>query len=190
MIEYLFKLRGYIKFSVRIFMLSLIVGAYIAIYHSVETQAVVNWAAEALSSGMELSRFELFLFIFRNNTTALFYSLIESVVFGISSIMMIVANGVIVGVFMILVTQKISFIYFILGIAPHGIFEIPAAIITASMGMRIGSTVIAKLTKKNVSIIKEIYDALKCYFMLIVPLLFVAALIEAFVTPVILSLVS
>lgn len=190
MIEYLRGLKGYIRFSIRLLLLSSALGAYIAIYHSKETQAVINWAADALSPGMDLPKTELFFFIFKNNITALFYSLMESIVFGISSIGMIIANGVIIGVFMILVTEKASLIFFISGILPHGIFEIPAAVITASMGMRIGSTVIAKLKKEKVSIIKEIYNAIKYFLLLVVPLLFIAAFVEAFITPVILSLVS
>ncbi|MFA6097293.1 MAG: stage II sporulation protein M [Candidatus Paceibacterota bacterium] len=186
--DYLRTLKGYIRFSVRLLILSVVVGVYVAAYHEKETQAVIDWAADALSGGMDLSRFELFSFLFKNNVTALFYALIESLVFGISAVTMIIANGVIIGVFMVLVVKKASFLYFILGIVPHGIFEIPAAIIASSMGMKIGSTVMAKVRRKNVSIIDELYDAVKYFILLVVPLLFVAAFVESFITPVILSL--
>lgn len=188
MAEYLQGLKGYIKFSIQLLVFSLIVGVYVAAYHAKETQQVVDWAASSLSPGVSLSGLQLFFFIFENNVTALFYSLAESIVFGISPILMIVANGVIIGVFMVLVTKKASFMYFILGILPHGIFEIPAAIISSSMGMRVGSAVILKLRRKKTSIVGEIYNALKYFILVVVPLLFIAALIEAFITPAVLSL--
>ena len=187
---YLRTLKGFINFSILLFVLSSMAGVYIGVYHAKETQAVIDWAADALSGGKDLSRAELFSFIFKNNVTALFYALIESVVFGISAVAMIIANGIIIGVFMVLVVKKASVLFFILGIVPHGIFEIPAAIIVSSMGMKIGSTVIAKLKRKKVSIIDELYDAVKYFILLVVPLLFVAAFIESFITPALLSLVS
>lgn len=188
-LEYFHDLRRFIRFSLQLFILSVVAGIYIAEYHEKEMQEVLNRTAAALSSGMGLSGFSLFYFIFENNVTTLFYALLASVVFGLSSVTMIIVNGIIAGVFMILVVKKTSFLVFIMGIVPHGIFEIPAAVISSSMGMKIGWTVILKLRRKKVSIGNEIYSALKYFFLIVVPLLFIAAIIEAFVTLTLISLV-
>jgi len=188
MSEYLQSLKNFITFCIQLFFVSTIAGIYIAINHTKETQEVLKFVSEMFSPAVNYSQSELFFFIFQNNVIALFISLVESIVFGISSIAMIIANGVIIGVFAVLVADKTSILHFILGILPHGIFELPAAIITSSMGMRIGSAVISKIMKKKVSIAYEIYNAIKCYILIVVPLLLVAAFVEAFITPVILSL--
>lgn len=183
---YLHKLKKYIDFSVQLLAISFTFGVFIAIGFRKETESIVNWAGSALSPGIELRGAKLFVFIFDNNVNALFYSLLESAVFGLSSIAMLIANGIILGVFMVLVSQKQSFIYFLIGILPHGIIELPAAIITGSMGIKIGSTVALRLLGKKVSVFREIYQAVKYFLVLVVPLLLVAAFIEAFITPALL----
>lgn len=184
---YFKSLRKYIDFNVRLLIFSSIIGAYFALNSTDNTQKVINWASDSLSPGVELSGVGLFIFIFQNNVTALFYALLESIVFGLSSIGLIAVNGIIIGVFFILISEKISLAYFIAGIIPHGIFEIPAAIISASMGLKIGVSVVQRARGKSASVLSEIFSALKYFILIVVPLLFVAALVETFVTPVILS---
>ena len=64
-----------------------------------------------------------------------------------------------------------------LAISPHGIFEIPAFLLSASIGLRLGREVLKRKGERH---LKEVLgDGLRVYLILILPLLLIAALIES-----------
>ena len=78
---------------------------------------------------------------------------------------------------------------FAAGVLPHGIFELPALLFGSAMVLYIGAVLVTPQRGKSIGevIITLIADWFKVFVGLIVPLLAVAALIEAYVTPVILQ---
>jgi stage II sporulation protein M len=70
-----------------------------------------------------------------------------------------------------------------MGILPHGIIEIPAIIIAASQGFRLGKEVVSPPTGLNRSeaIKLNITKGIKL-FVLILPLLLIAAVIEVYIS--------
>jgi uncharacterized membrane protein SpoIIM required for sporulation len=77
----------------------------------------------------------------------------------------------------------------IYGILPHGIFEIPALILSSAAILYIGIALVtprSQLTLGEV-LIEAIADWMKIGFGLVLPLLTIAAVIETWVTPVLLS---
>jgi stage II sporulation protein M len=77
------------------------------------------------------------------------------------------------------------------GIAPHGIFEIPALILSSAAILHIGLALVTPRSNKTLGevLIESIADWAKICAGLVIPLLTVAAAIEAWVTPELLSLV-
>ena len=76
-------------------------------------------------------------------------------------------------------------LFFAAFILPHGICEIPAAILEGAAILRLGASVISPPPGKTLgeSWLLALADWAKISLALVVPLLFVAALLEAFVTP-------
>jgi stage II sporulation protein M len=70
-------------------------------------------------------------------------------------------------------------------ILPHGLFEIPAAIIATAFALRIGASITAPREGLTVGegLIAAIADFTKVFLFLVLPLLLVAAFIEANLTP-------
>jgi ABC-type transport system involved in multi-copper enzyme maturation permease subunit len=70
-------------------------------------------------------------------------------------------------------------------ILPHGLFELPAAIMATAFALRIGASVTAPREGLTVGegLMATIADFGKVFLFLVVPLLFVAAFVEANVTP-------
>ncbi len=70
-------------------------------------------------------------------------------------------------------------------VLPHGIFEIPAIIITGALIIRLGLTLVTP--NKNYTIgeawIRTLADWSRLILFLVIPLLVVAAFLEVFVTP-------
>lgn len=70
-------------------------------------------------------------------------------------------------------------------ILPHGLFEIPAAILATAFALRVGASVTAPREGLTVGegLVAAIADFAKIFLFLVVPLLFVAAFVEANITP-------
>jgi stage II sporulation protein M len=70
-------------------------------------------------------------------------------------------------------------------ILPHGLFEIPAAIIATAFALRIGASITASREGLTVGegVIASIAEFVKVFVFLVVPLLLVAAFVEANITP-------
>ncbi len=187
---FLTDLKPYIVISTIVFTLSIAVG-YIAygIYPEYAMQSVSG--LEELVQMLEgLSPLEIMLLIFINNTIAMFISVLFGIVLGIVPLLVLVLNGFIIGtiVRLLLVDNGLPFI--IAGLIPHGIIEIPLLLLSASIGMRIGHEVLRALAGKPSDIKNVFINGMKFFFYWMIPLIFVAALIETFITPVIMYLVA
>ncbi|MGD2205328.1 MAG: stage II sporulation protein M [Anaerolineae bacterium] len=70
-------------------------------------------------------------------------------------------------------------------ILPHGLFEIPAAVIATAFALRIGASITAPREGLTVGegLVAAVADFIKVFLFLVVPLLLVAAFVEANLTP-------
>jgi uncharacterized membrane protein SpoIIM required for sporulation len=70
-------------------------------------------------------------------------------------------------------------------ILPHGLFELPAAIIATAFALRIGASITAPREGLTVGegLVAAVADFAKVFIFLVVPLLLVAAFVEANITP-------
>jgi len=185
--KYLYGLRYYILFSFLLFFASSAGGYYLAQNFPREIEEYIREMESFLAPAREMSSFELFIFIFNNNVTKLFYALIFSFIGGFSSLLTIVVNGLILGIFAEIVIKKVSLTYFVAGILPHGILELSVFFVLTAIGFRIGKTATWKLFGKGGNLTLELAQGIRFYILVLAPPLFVAALMEAFITPLILS---
>ena len=95
-------------------------------------------------------------------------------------------NGATLGLFAgYYVHQGIPLWKYLVGILPHGIFEIPALILSAALGLYLCRTVSDALLKKRTGSVRAALG--QCGQILlwwVLPLIAVAAVIETYVTPV------
>ena len=78
---------------------------------------------------------------------------------------------------------------FLAGVVPHGIFEIPALLIGSAAMLYMGVSIVTPQTGKSMGevILELLADWTKIFLGIVVPLLAAAAVIEAYVTPVLLA---
>ena len=95
-------------------------------------------------------------------------------------------NGATLGLFAgYYMHQNISLLKYLLGILPHGIFEVTALVFSAALGLYLCKTVSTALLKKQKGAVSAAVSRCGQTLLLwIVPLLVVAAVIETYVTPV------
>ncbi|KKG18722.1 hypothetical protein EO98_06710 [Methanosarcina sp. 2.H.T.1A.6] len=129
----------------------------------------------------------IMLGIFLNNAFVSLLFLVLGLVFGVLPVMFIAFNGYIVGVISNLVAQEKGLLFIFLALLPHGIVELPMVFISAGIGVRLGHQVFSALIGRPTEIKKEFKEGIRFYFHWIMPLLFLAAVVEAFITPLILS---
>lgn len=138
----------------------------------------------------EISPIEFFAFIFVNNSVKSLLIIPLGIIFAIPTFIFIFFNGFLIGVlgYSIGQTDQIGFATFFIGIMPHGIIELTAVFWSSALSLRVGWTVINKLRGKYADIKKEIVVSMRIFARKILPLLFLAALIEAFITPTIMNI--
>lgn len=138
-----------------------------------------------------INPFLLTLLILVNNAVKSFLIIPLGALLAIPPILFITFNGFLLGVFTYLSVKKlgeIGFLYILIAIIPHGVFELSAVFLSSALSIRVGLTVFLKFKGKNISVGSEIRRDLKTYLHKILPLLIIAAIIEAFITPVIISI--
>ncbi|MEG0330379.1 MAG: stage II sporulation protein M [Longicatena sp.] len=127
-----------------------------------------------------------------NNLVATFSSLVLGIIpFVFIPAFTAILNGGVIGVLFGSISITTTSIPFLLaGLLPHGIFEIPAMILSVSLGIYIcKETTLFILGKQKHFKLKSLaFNILRIYGFIIVPLLIIAGLIEAYITPVILNL--
>jgi stage II sporulation protein M len=132
----------------------------------------------------ELSSLELFFTILFVNTRTSFLIMMLGAIVGFFPFMSLWGNGTVLGIlYGKFIAEGGNFLVFLMGILPHGVIEIPAIIIAASQGFRIGKEVISPPPGKSRSeaLRFNIRKGLKL-FALILPLLIIAAFIEVYIS--------
>jgi len=134
--------------------------------------------------GSQFSAPALFL---HNLQAMLFISLLGLTSFGVLGVILYLINigvvGVLVGLFKVMGYNPLPLVA--LGILPHGVFEIPALILACAATLHIGLVLVTPQAGRTIGeiLLEGLADWARVVVGLVVPLLAVAALIEAHVTP-------
>lgn len=103
----------------------------------------------------------------------------------------LLSNGVLIGVLagVYCTTEGLGLGLFLVGILPHGIFELPALLLSGACGVALCVNTSRILLKRSPQpLVPLIEDVLRVLLLLIAPLTVAAALVECYVTPLLLSL--
>ncbi len=127
-------------------------------------------------------------FLFLNNTRAVAVIFLAGMVsFSVLGIMLYMLNiSLIGGLFALLELLGTNPLpIFLAGVAPHGVFEIPALMIGSAAVLYFGATLVTPQMGKSMGevVIELLADWAKIFIGLVVPLLAIAAVIEAYITP-------
>lgn len=128
--------------------------------------------------------------IFLNNALKSLLILVLGIGFGIVPLLFIAYNGYFLGIFSHKILMEQSLLYLMGGLLPHGIIEIPMVVISAAIGVRLGLKGLASLKGEQVYLKEEMITGIKFFFYWIMPLLFIAAVVETFLTSAIIGVLS
>lgn len=182
-IDYINRNKIFYLVSILLFLASMAVG-----YSLVSVEDIESISESSFNTIEDWDKPHRFLELFEHNFTIDLSCILGGITFSIYSLILNFINGVMVGYVLRLAPTTI----FILGVVPHGIFEIPSSIVAF-----VGSL---SVTKIEINLIKgvlqngktfkgELYNSRDLFkdviisLMLVMLLLLIAGFIEAYITP-------
>lgn len=173
-LDYLKKTKNYAWFSLILFFG---VGIFGYLFPGFFEEQILKIIAELIEKTEGLSGLQLIKFIFINNLKSGFFAMIFGIFLGIVPFIVAIMNGYVLG----FVANKIISVEGVLvlwRLLPHGIFEIPAIMISIGLGLRLGLFLFISKNKNWKEFKKWLVDSLRVFVFIVVPLLVLAAMIE------------
>jgi stage II sporulation protein M len=127
--------------------------------------------------------------LFLNNLGACILLFLGGASFGILTIFIMSLNGIVIGAIMEIVHETHSIVFVAAALLPHGIFEIPAFIIAGALGVLLAQSLIAEYYSDG-DTGADARAFARLFILWVLPLVAIAACVEAFITPVVIHLVA
>jgi stage II sporulation protein M len=123
----------------------------------------------------------LFFYILLHNVMASLLLLASGFLYGVIPVLAVGSNGFVLGVLCGQEAAAVGYSKAAMKVVPHGIFEIPALLFTASYGLWLGILAIRRIRgKEDAPLRVTVNHAFERYFAVVFPLLVMAAAIETF----------
>jgi len=157
--------------------------------------SITNLLAEEIAALQELSGILaqlplalMAIFIFAKNALTIVLSFALSPILCLLPILTLTVNGLVLALVSVIVSQQKSVGFVLAGLLPHGIFELPALIIGEAAALSFGTMVILALFKRERGklLLPGLKQNLK-YLLIALALLVPAAIIETYITPLLLT---
>ena len=135
-----------------------------------------------------LPKFIVFAILFITNASTLLVSFLLSPIFCLWPILVLILNGWLISFVSAIIVQEKSLGFILAGLLPHGIIELPAFILGQAAALSFGTMAILALFKKERRslLLPNLKQNLR-YLLIALALLLPAAIIETYVTPLLLS---
>ncbi|HEY1269438.1 MAG TPA: stage II sporulation protein M [Candidatus Binatia bacterium] len=181
--DYIRELAPYLLASVAL----LLAGALAGVAMAERAPDISSMRREALSEFVSLFKGLpaplLALAIFLNNAVKTLVVIVAGVFAGILPLVFLLINGYVLGIVFHATVHTEGLWAFVAAVAPHGVLELPAVLLGTSIGLMMGAGAIRKFIKKeNIELSSQLARGMRFFVTVIVPLLVVSALIEAFIT--------
>ncbi len=131
----------------------------------------------------------LFVSLFLNNLQACLLLFLGGATFGVVSLFILSTNGLIIGSIVELVREQQGPVFVLVAILPHGIFEIPSFVLSGALGILLAKSLYDEWNGSGDAATEAAHYGVK-FLMYVLPLVILAAFVEAFITPEIIRLVT
>jgi stage II sporulation protein M len=182
------RLRPYLTMSLLLFGAGIAVGLMVVSHLPALNDQFQQTITTFVSVFSGMPRLKLAGAIFLNNAVKTFLAIVLGALLGIIPVIFLFANGIALAVAWSLSSQSRGAWLSLLSILPHGVIELPAVFLGTSIGMMIGAQTLKRLTgKSDTTVGAELLQGLRYFCSVLLPLLVLAALVEAFVTTALIS---
>ncbi|MDY6958721.1 MAG: stage II sporulation protein M [Halobacteriota archaeon] len=181
-LAHIYSLRYHFIFITVIFFIAAATGYLYGAADETYSDAIIEELGEEFSGLVEQSPPMIVFNIFTRNTALSFMALVSGIAFGLIPLGFITINGILIGVIMQMAEEEMGALFVLLAIIPHGIVELPMVILSSAIGMKLGQELLCILIDRESNIKEEFIKGIRTFTVLVVPLLFVAAIIEVYIT--------
>ncbi len=171
-LSYLKESKHHILFITILFIASIIAG----FLNADKLTIIDSLLRNIINKTINLNTTELIFFILQNNLQTSFLGFISGISLGIFPFIITLSNGVIIGYVIEMASETASPIEILKAFIPHGVFELPAVILSLGLGLKFSGFIFAKNKTKELK--KRFYNSINIFLFLILPLLITAAIIE------------
>jgi stage II sporulation protein M len=184
------KLSQGLLYTVVIFAVALTIGIIATVIDPSIGQNFLSLFMDAVVGGIEGDPAPLlFVKLFLNNLQACLLLFLGGATFGVVSLFILSTNGLIIGSIMELVREEKGMVFVLAAILPHGIFEIPSFILSGALGFMLAKSLYDEWSANGDAAVEAAHHGLN-FVMYVIPLVLLAAFVEAFITPEIIRLVT
>jgi stage II sporulation protein M len=173
--------------AVLVFFVPLIVGYFTSPLAGANPLADLEALSDLLKN---LSPLAIFAVIFFNNAIKALLSLVLGVLAGLPTLFFLGFNGYILGSVVSALQPEMSGAVIAASLIPHGVIEIAMVLLASTYGLAVGLESLRHLFRKESAVKATLKKGLKVYVRWVIAGLFIAAVVEVLVTPVIVLLVS
>ena len=178
------KLTPFIILSSIIFIAFIAVGFIIPGETMGEVIEEIQAAVELLES---LSPIALMLVIFFNNAIKCLFIIFLGIIVGLPPAIFVCYNAFMIGMLVAALGPELGYGIVVASLLPHGIIEIPVLVFSAALGLSIGAEAWKYLIRQKSQVKNQMKFSLVIYFRWLILALLVAAIIEVFITPLIIT---
>jgi len=155
-----------------LFLFSILIGCIFPIFF---VELIAEFIKKIFEQTAGMDFWQLLIFILQNNIMTAFIGMMLGVLIGVFPIINTMMNGYVVG-FVMNKAAEVGGAVVMWRLIPHGLFEIPALIISLGLGLRLGMFIFAKNKKKD--FIYALENSFRVFLFVVIPLLLIAGLVE------------
>jgi len=173
-LKYIKGIKNYIWFASILFFSIALFGFMLPVFFQGQ---IVDLIKELILKTEGLDTLNLIRFIFINNLKSSFFAMLLGIFFGFIPLVITVVNGYVLG--FVMNKTVLSQGYLVLWrLLPHGIFEIPAVLISVALGLKLGSFLFVSKNRNWREFWNWLKDCIRVFVFIVIPLLVIAGIIE------------
>ncbi|MEX0930268.1 MAG: stage II sporulation protein M [Candidatus Paceibacterota bacterium] len=185
----LVQLPYYFAWSVGIFALGVLLGVLVFLFAPGTAEFFLADLAAFAKSALDGSAWEVLVFIFINNTVKGLGAVLFGVLFALIPVAFLLINGFMLGIVVAYAINAAGVLWTAASILPHGVIELPAVFIATSLGLLLGVHLVKRIRREtSMPITHVLLDACRLFVVALVPLFFLASVIEVFITPAVVEM--
>ncbi|MCL2460361.1 MAG: stage II sporulation protein M [Euryarchaeota archaeon] len=184
------KFGAYVLFSCVMFLFFIVTGYWTAQADPTAGDQVYTMFQEMVVAGViSESAVIMALQIFINNVQICALIFLGGATFGLLTVFLLMTNGIVIGVLIEVLLRDMSKTALMIGLLPHGIFEIPAVLVSAALGMIVARGLFEEFAGRG-NALNSARAAGWLFVTYVVPFIFIAACVEAFITPFVMGMMQ
>lgn len=183
------KIKPYTIIAIEVLIIGIVAGVIFAIAEPNTTLYIKGLLRQSFSAFGGKGSLSLVFHLFSTNLLKLSIASFVGFFLFFIPILFIFPNALIIGILPVATIKTTGIVFFLLAIIPHGTLELSAIILGSAGATHIGVCGLKKLYRdKSINYMKELREFFYFFVMCVIPLLFISACVESFITPLIIRL--